>query len=81
MKRSRSSKPEPGRADVFFYYRFQGGHPAINIRNRKGVRTKRRLQRESLYPDQSVLAQRKDPGSVPGGHMGGKKLRGYADLS
>ena len=56
---------EPGRPDVFFYYRFQRGHPAINIRNRKGARTKRHLQRESLYPDQSVLAQRKDPDLYP----------------
>ena len=57
--------PEPGKPDVFFYYRFQKGHPAINVRNRKGVATTRRLQRESLYPDQSVLAQRKDPDLYP----------------
>ena len=57
--------PEPGKPDVFFYYRFQKGHPAINVRNRKGVTTTRRLQRESLYPDQSVLAQRKDPDLYP----------------
>ena len=58
-------EPGPGKPDVFFYYRFQGGHPAINVRNRKGVGTPRRLQRESLYPDQSVLAQRKDPDLYP----------------
>ena len=58
-------EPELGKSDVFFYYRFQGGHPAINIRNRSGHATKRRLQRESLYPDQSVLAQRKDPDLYP----------------
>ena len=58
-------EPGPSEADVFFYYRFQGGHPAINIRNRTGRTTKRRLQRESLYPDQSVLAQRKDPDLYP----------------
>ena len=57
--------PQVGESDVFFYYRFQGGHPAINIRNRRGARTERRLQRESLYPDQSVLAQRKDPDLYP----------------
>ena len=65
MKRSRSSNENRGRRDVFFYYRFQRGHPALNIRNRKGARTKRHLQRESLYPDQSVLAQRKDPDLYP----------------
>ena len=58
-------EPERGKSDVFFYYRFQEGHPAINIRNRRGVGTPRRLQRESLYPDQSVLAQRKDPDLYP----------------
>lgn len=57
--------PQVGESDVFFYYRFQEGHPAINIRNRRGARTERRLQRESLYPDQSVLAQRKDPDLYP----------------
>ena len=57
--------PQDGESDVFFYYRFQRGHPAINIRNRRGTRTERRLQRESLYPDQSVLAQRKDPDLYP----------------
>ena len=58
-------EPEPGKSDVFFYYRFQTGHPAINIRNPKGSTTKRRLQRDSLRPDQSVLAQRKDPDLYP----------------
>ena len=58
-------EPRPGEPDVFFYYRFQRGHPAINIRNRRGTRTEWRLQRESLAPDQSVLAQRKDPDLYP----------------
>ena len=58
-------EPRPGESDVFFYYRFQRGHPAINIRDRRGTLTERRLQRESLAPDQSVLAQRKDPDLYP----------------
>ena len=58
-------EPKPGKSDVFFYYRFQGGHPAINIRDHQGSATPRRLQRESLRPDQSVLAQRKDPDLYP----------------
>ena len=58
-------EPGPGKSDVFFYYRFQRGHPAINIRNRRGGVAKRRLQRDSLDPDQSVLAQRKDPDLYP----------------
>lgn len=51
----------PGHRDVYFYYRFQRGHPAINVREG----TTRYLQREALLPDQSVLAQRKDPDQYP----------------
>ena len=51
--------------DVFFYYRFQEGHPALSIRDDSGEHVERRLQRESLRPDQSVLAQRKDPEQYP----------------
>lgn len=58
-------EPQRGKSDVFFYYRFQRGHPAINVRNRRGERTEWRLRRESLAPDQSVLAQRKDPDLYP----------------
>ena len=58
-------EPQRGTSDVFFYYRFQRGHPAINVRNRRGERTEWRLRRESLAPDQSVLAQRKDPDLYP----------------
>lgn len=59
--------PLPDEADVFFYYRFQRGRPAINVRNRpKGKSSvKRRLERHTLLPDQSVLAQRKDPDLYP----------------
>jgi len=58
----------PGHQDVFFYYRFQRGHPAIGVRdlahgNRQ--QSRRNLKRDSLLPDQSVLAQRKDPDLYP----------------
>lgn len=58
-------EPSPGETDVYFYYRFQRGHPAINVRDDNGSSFQRRLQRESLLPDQSVLAQRKDPDQYP----------------
>jgi predicted ATPase len=51
------TQPKPGKDDVFFYYRFQRGRPAINV---KGMNKPRRLERDTLLPDQSVLAQRKD---------------------
>lgn len=57
----------PSKPDVFFYYRFARGHPVINVREGSGERnpTERRLRRDTLLPDQSVLAQRKDPDLYP----------------
>ena len=54
--------PHVGLSDVYFYYRFQRGRPAINVRTEGEPR---HLQRETLLPDQSVLAQRKDPDQYP----------------
>lgn len=60
-----------GEQDVFFYYRFQRGRPILNIRDTASVAqkhysyTRRRLRRESLVPDESVLSQRKDPDLYP----------------
>lgn len=63
-------KSRPNEPDVFFYYRFQAGNPAINMREitggvTGGQRTERRLERQSLVPDESVLSQRKDPDLYP----------------
>jgi predicted ATPase len=62
VKTDRSAK------DVRFYYRFQRGHPVINVsemvvsnkRPRLPVKP-RRLIRETIDPQQSILSQRKDP--------------------
>ena len=63
------AEPDPHRpdvSDVLFYYRFQQGHPAISVRDHKGrPMDRRQLRREDLLPDQSVLAQRKDPEQYP----------------
>jgi predicted ATPase len=61
------AEPVQGKPDVFFYYRFQRGRPVIKVRSAKGAGTgqKRQLERETLFPDQSVLAQRKDPDLYP----------------
>jgi predicted ATPase len=57
----------PNLPDVRFYYRFQQGHPVINVRGngKNGQYKERRLERDSLPPDQSVLSQRKDPDLYP----------------
>lgn len=61
-----AEKSDPNAKDVYFYYRFQDGHPALNVREVvSGQRTQRHLQRESLAADESVLSQRKDPDLYP----------------
>ena len=59
--------PIPGKPDVRFYYRFQHGRPVMNVRGEgpQGKLFERKLRRETLMPDQSVLAQRKDPDLYP----------------
>jgi len=58
-------KTRPAHPDVFFYYRFQGGRPVINVKGKAGKRQERHLERQSLVPDESVLSQRKDPDLYP----------------
>ena len=61
------TEPAPGHEKPYFYYRFQRGEPVINVKERGefGSGVRRQLHREDLHPDQSVLAQRKDPDSYP----------------
>jgi len=61
-----------GLDDVYFYYRFYMGNPVINVRSNNETQTglerepiSRKLNREDLLPDQSVLAQRKEPDHYP----------------
>lgn len=52
--------------DVYFYYRFQRGHPVMNMRQPgKTGFIQRNLRREDLDPQQSVLSQRRDPDLYP----------------
>ena len=66
------SPTNPSESDVYFFYRFQKGVPVLNVRNLEAKpdadysgRTSRRLRREDLSPEQSVLSQRKDPDLYP----------------
>ena len=65
IEEAEKDKIKPGAKDVYFYYRFQDGHPVINVRDNSGGRTERRLRHESLTVDESVLSQRKDPDLYP----------------
>ncbi|MCI0536693.1 MAG: AAA family ATPase [Verrucomicrobiales bacterium] len=66
-----SFKSRPEETDVFFYYRYQNGHPVINVKEivrddaEQRVYVRRQLRRETLNPEQSVLSQRKDPDLYP----------------
>ena len=62
-------KPDIGHEEPYFYYRFQRGRPIINVKgaaeNIYGRQLKRYLKPENLLPDQSVLAQRREPELYP----------------
>lgn len=47
--------------DVYFYYRYQHGQPAVNT-VKEG---QRRLAKDTIEPDRSILAQRRDPETYP----------------
>jgi predicted ATPase len=59
-ERIENERPDAGHDEPYFYYRFQNGHPAINVGGQR-----RRLQREDIDPVASILAQRKDPDQYP----------------
>jgi predicted ATPase len=67
---------------VRFFYRFQRGHPAINIRETVSDQatqrqyTQRKLQRESIDPQQSILSQKKDVDLYPEVTEVGKRFGG-----
>ena len=58
-------RKSPNDPDVYFYYRYQKGHPVLHVESAGAKPTKRKLQREDLRIDQSVLSQRKDPDQYP----------------
>lgn len=57
-----------GESDAYFFYRYQGGRPVLNVRTdgaSENSRSRRELHREDLPLDQSLLSQRKDPDLYP----------------
>jgi predicted ATPase len=46
--------------DPYFYYRYQQGHPVLNVKNKE-----RSLAQENVQPDVSILVQRRDPEAYP----------------
>ena len=75
-----NANPYPGKDDANLYYRYQDGRPVINVREKKGCSYERGLKREDLRPDESVLAQRKDPDSYPEVTWVGEQFAGFRFL-
>ncbi|MCS5700325.1 AAA family ATPase [Cyanobium sp. FGCU-52] len=55
------SEPQPGQQTPYFFYRYQEGRPVVNVRDQG----QRQLAHDSIEPDRSILAQRRDPDSYP----------------
>ena len=83
-----NTEPVPGETDVYFYYRFQRGRPAINVRELDTVDAfgaptagprlpaRRHLRRETLPANQSVLAQFRDADLYPEVTWVGRRFAG-----
>ncbi len=65
-------KPDTGHEEPYFFFKYKNGRPYLNFRDTG----QRQLQREDIDPEQSILAQRKDPDHYPEltylGHVFGK---------
>lgn len=59
-ERIENEKTQPGYAQPYLYYGYEEGRPVINVNSQK-----RFLRREDVHPEQSILAQRKDPDTYP----------------
>lgn len=55
-ERIENERPYPGNDDAYFFYRFQKGNPVIN----ESDGTERRLRRDTVRPEESILSQRGD---------------------
>lgn len=60
-ERVENEQPQTGQQDAYFYYRYQQGQPVVNVHNQGH----RGLARDSIEPDRSILAQRRDPETYP----------------
>lgn len=60
-ERIENEHPDKGYLDPYFYFRYENNRPVINLKDG----AKRRLEREEIDPEQSILSQRKDPDQYP----------------
>lgn len=59
-ERIEGTEIKAGKSKPYLYFGYENGRPMLNVKTRA-----RRLQREDLDPQQSVLSQRKDPDQFP----------------
>jgi predicted ATPase len=83
-ERVENEKPLPGHDEPRYYFFYQNGYPVINVGNPDDTNNRRRLKREDIDPEKSILAQRRDPDNYPEltwlGDIFGK-IRIYRDWS
>ena len=61
-ERVENEHPYVGQDKTYFFYRFQRGNPVIQVRDSD---SQRRLERDQVASDESILSQRNDPDSYP----------------
>ena len=79
-----NEKPAGGNEKPYLYYDYQKGHPVLNVFTEDESRSERRLKREDMKHDQSILSQRRDPDSYPElTYLAGKyeRMRFYREWS
>lgn len=54
-------RPDTGHEEPYFFFKYQNGRPYLNVKETGH----RQLFREDINPEQSILAQRKDPDHYP----------------
>ncbi|MFP4173844.1 MAG: AAA family ATPase [Candidatus Hydrogenedentota bacterium] len=65
-ERIENAKPYPDHDEPYFYYRYENGHPVLNVKDATGQEMRpRNLRREDVDPEKSILAQRRDPDAYP----------------
>jgi predicted ATPase len=78
----KTEKDDPTQKDVWFYYRYQHGRPAINVVQTvsdevaKRTYEQRTLKRETIDPQQSILSQKKDWELYPEVTATGSRFKG-----
>jgi len=64
-ERVENEKPLSGKTVPRYYFFYQNGFPIINAGNPDTPSSQRKLKREDINPEKSILAQRKDPDLYP----------------